>query len=212
MRALHPFGSSLQTNKTDKQTKTYHEDFYIYFITQGFAGKNQNPFNNDYSFRVDQTCNRCPAMSFEVIIWYASSPFRFQFTNVLYQKICVQTIGMVKIGLGAFFQRLVRNILVVVIMCQIHHILFSPKFIEDCPGQSSLWMVVFQDETNGIQVEVCKMGKVSVPSWRTEQNTNILSQKVTLPAPVPPAIPKVIGFVMALLINVAIYEWKYEGG
>jgi hypothetical protein len=49
---------------------------------------------------------------------------------VLYQQICIQTIRMIKIGFGAFLQGFVGNVLVIMIVCQVDHIFFSPKFLE----------------------------------------------------------------------------------
>ena len=83
------------------------------------------------------------------------------------------------------------------IMCQVHAILFSSKLLEDGSGQSSL---EYHNDGSAWNMEQCK-------SWVRVVTTGIVlltGSLLTLPAPVPPAIPNVIGFVIACLINDAI--------
>ena len=66
-------------------------------------------------------------------------PF-FKFPQMLNKQFCLKTVGVIEIGLWSLLNGFVGLVSVIVVVCQIHAVVLSPKRLEQGPRQRRLKM------------------------------------------------------------------------
>jgi len=76
-------------------------------------------------YRTYHSSDGCARVGCEIISWKNRDFVLLEFPYMFYEQIRLETIGMVKIGLGSLFYRFVGLVLVIMVVCQINAIGFT---------------------------------------------------------------------------------------